>query len=141
MKIKKTYQSIVPNNIVQNTYDNSKNNVYSCDYINQLNNYSTEEHIVGKWVDGNNLYSKTIFWGSSQSSNYLDIDLISGTNVQILMWEAFCLHSTGIITNLLFDRNITGIYLSKDNGTFRLHYKPNSADLVGTNYITIYYMK
>lgn len=34
-----------------------------------LHNYSTEEKVVGKWIDGKPLYEKTVYFGSGTLSN------------------------------------------------------------------------
>lgn len=46
--------------IVVNAQTESDTNVYSCNYVNNLNTYSTEEKRVGTWIDGKPLYRKTI---------------------------------------------------------------------------------
>lgn len=49
---------------VSNTKSTSTTDTYSCSYINNLNNYSTEEKVIGKYTDGSTLYSKTINIGT-----------------------------------------------------------------------------
>lgn len=44
--------------IAENEESTSTINTYSCDYINKLNTYSTEEQIIGTWIDGKPLYRK-----------------------------------------------------------------------------------
>lgn len=46
--------------VVKNGKTESDTDVYSCNYINNLNTYSTEEKRVGTWIDGKPLYRKTI---------------------------------------------------------------------------------
>lgn len=60
MKIKKIYQGTAPENKILNTQSDSQTDVYSCNYINKLNTYSTEETVIGTWIDGKTLYKKTI---------------------------------------------------------------------------------
>ena len=46
---------------IPNVYDNyteSLNDTYSCNYINEVSTYSTQEHMIGSWGD-KPLYSKT----------------------------------------------------------------------------------
>lgn len=60
MKIEKvTGGTIPPKSQILNSYSESKNNTYSCDYINKLNNYSEEEIRIGTWF-GKPLYRKVI---------------------------------------------------------------------------------
>lgn len=45
-------------NKISNIQNDSQTDVYSCDYINKLNTYSTEEHVIGTYMD-KPLYRKT----------------------------------------------------------------------------------
>ena len=56
----KAFQSAGVVASVVNTQTESDTNVYSCNYVNNLNTYSTEEKRVGTWIDGKPLYRKTI---------------------------------------------------------------------------------
>lgn len=68
MKIKKMFQGEIPENKILNTYSESQTDTYSCDYINNLVqggneqsggvSYSTEEQIIGTWIDGKPLYRR-----------------------------------------------------------------------------------
>ena len=61
--IRKTQQpSDYPSNQIHDAYSTSTTDTYSCNYINEarLEEYSTTEKIVGKWIDGKPLYRKTI---------------------------------------------------------------------------------
>ena len=57
--IKVSENSIVPQgaNIVS-TFSSSSTNGYSCNYINDLNSYSTSEIRIGTWIDGKPIYRK-----------------------------------------------------------------------------------
>ena len=69
MKIKKMYQGTVPENKILNTQSDSQTDVYSCDYVNKLNTYSTEEKVIGTWMD-KPLYGKTIIFNTSYNTQY-----------------------------------------------------------------------
>ena len=56
-------------NVVNEKTDSSKD-TYSCDYINELNTYSTEEQRIGTWIDGKPLYRKTIEAGNLPNNTY-----------------------------------------------------------------------
>jgi len=61
MRIKKVSQSsgLIAN--VSNTQSNSQTDTYSCDYINEINSYSTDEIDTGKiWIDGKPIYRKVV---------------------------------------------------------------------------------
>lgn len=47
MRIRKTYQGEIPENKIVNSYSESQTDTYSCDYLNDLHSYSTNETIVG----------------------------------------------------------------------------------------------
>lgn len=52
----------------KNTHTVSTTDTYSCDYVNDLNTYSTAEQRIGTWIDGKPLYRKVIE-GTTASSN------------------------------------------------------------------------
>lgn len=60
MRIKKTFQTTVPTGKVIDSYATSTTDTYSCDYINGLETYSTDETRVGTWIDGKPIYRKVI---------------------------------------------------------------------------------
>lgn len=65
MLIRKTQQpSDYPSNQIHDAYSTSTTDTYSCNYINEarLEEYSTNEKIVGKWIDGKPLYQKVILY-------------------------------------------------------------------------------
>lgn len=45
---------------IKNKYSQSSNDSYCCDYVNNLNTYSTTEKRIGTYTDGRPLYRKTI---------------------------------------------------------------------------------
>jgi hypothetical protein len=51
-----------------NAYSESESNAYSCDYVNKLNTYSTDEIRVGTWIDGKPIYRKVIYISALPSS-------------------------------------------------------------------------
>lgn len=60
------YNNEIITNRVFIDYTNSDSDTYSCNYINNklLDNYSTEEQVIGKWINGKPLYRKVIDCGS-----------------------------------------------------------------------------
>ena len=62
--IKKISNFIEQGRKILNKRSDSKDNTYSCDYINdtlnEIKNYSTEERRIGTWIDGKPLYQKVI---------------------------------------------------------------------------------
>lgn len=61
MKIKKISGLLSPLGKILNLKSSSQEDTYSCDYINKLNEYSEEETVIGKWIDGKPLYRKIIY--------------------------------------------------------------------------------
>lgn len=59
MRIKKTFQTTVPTGKVLNNYTESNVDTYSCDYINGLETYSTDEVRIGTWMN-KPLYRKIV---------------------------------------------------------------------------------
>ena len=51
MRIKKVSETVPVAGTVKNTHDESTKDTYSCDYINDLNTYSTTEQRVGTWIN------------------------------------------------------------------------------------------
>lgn len=65
MRIKKTSQTTPVEAEIVNIYSTSTTTTYSADYINKINRYSTtEETIVGVWIDNKPIYRKVINIGS-----------------------------------------------------------------------------
>lgn len=58
MKIKKIAQGLIKG-LILNKKSDSIADTYSCDYINKQNSYSTEEQVIGTWIDGKPLYRRT----------------------------------------------------------------------------------
>ena len=79
MRIKKTSQTTASGAQSVNTYSESTENTYSCNYVNKLNTYSTDEIRVGTWIDGKPIYRKVFNRGNDLSSfnhNIANVDLI-----------------------------------------------------------------
>lgn len=61
MRIKKTSQTTTLPAQVVNTYSESTEDTYSCDFINNINSYSTSETFTGEyWIDGKPIYRKCV---------------------------------------------------------------------------------
>lgn len=67
MRIKKMYQGTVPENKILDTYSTSATDTYSCNYVNELETYSTDETKVGTWIDGKPVYRKVIQGNTSST--------------------------------------------------------------------------
>ena len=61
MKIKKIYQGTVPANKILDAYSASNTDTYSCNYVNSMDRYSTDEVKTNKvWIDNRPIYRKVI---------------------------------------------------------------------------------
>ena len=60
---------VPPEDKIKNTKTSGTTDAYSVDYINLLHAYSTEERVVGTWIDGKPLYEKTFKITSNITNN------------------------------------------------------------------------
>lgn len=60
---------------VKNAETKSTKDTYSCDYINNLNTYSTDETIIGKWVDNKAIYRKCIHVSSFPNNTTINVPM------------------------------------------------------------------
>ncbi len=102
-KIRKKATSIGVTAKSLNEYSNSTENVYSCDYVNKLHSYSTEEHIVGicKKEDGTEvpLYQKMISGTTpivSENGKTVNQVYNIGDNIELSFIEFGFVHISGL---------------------------------------------
>lgn len=63
MILRKTQQpSEFADNQIHDAYSTSTTDTYSCNYVNNKFTYSLEEQVVGKWIDGRNVYKKMVHY-------------------------------------------------------------------------------
>ena len=60
MRIKKVSQTTSTQAQVVDGYSTSTTDSYSCNYVNSMNTYSTDEIRIGTWIDGKPIYRKVI---------------------------------------------------------------------------------
>ena len=125
---------------VVNTPSMSDTDTYSCDYINKLNTYSTEEKVVGEWIDGKPLYRR-VFIGTKGNNTQVNVGSIIDVNDIIKIQGT--LGSDDRIT-----QSVGGYMDSRNNSSFiYFNYANNSITLVspeiynGKYIITIEYTK
>lgn len=83
MRIKKTSQTTPIQAQVVNVESNSTTDSYSCDYVN--NNvgkevYSTNEQVIGTWIDGKPLYRKVIQGTTPAMNDTILTDILSNVS-------------------------------------------------------------
>lgn len=96
MKIRKTEPSVGILGKIVNLFSNSTKDTYSCDYINKINNYSTEETFTGKyWINGKPIYRKVIDIGVLPNNTILEIDTgLDSTIVRPINMHGYAYNST-----------------------------------------------
>ena len=76
---------------VKNEETNSETDVYSCNYVNNVDdkfNYSSNEQIVGKWIDGKTLYRKVITFNYFPNNTQRVVPHYI-TNLQYICWYEY----------------------------------------------------
>lgn len=89
MRIKKTSQTTTMSAQVVNTYSDSTQDTYSCDYINNSDSYSTSEvKTNGRWIDGKPIYRKVIsnITTPSTTNSWVSIGSVSNVSALINMY-------------------------------------------------------
>lgn len=84
MKIQKKFQGTVPENKILDTYSDSQTDVYSCNYVNKLNNYSTNEQVVGTWIDGKPLYRRTFVGNTGTSAQTVITSAYNNDTIRVV---------------------------------------------------------
>lgn len=99
MKIRKTYNGVVPNGKVLNKNSSSVTDTYSCDYINnnidRLHTYSEEEIKIGTWL-GKPLYRKTINFGALLNNAEKEVEH-NINNIETVV-KIYGFTTTGVLT-------------------------------------------
>ena len=105
---------------VKNEETTSETDVYSCNYVNNIDNkfnYSSNEQIVGKWIDGKTLYRKVITFnyfpndGQRNVAHYI-------TNLQYICWYEYTWYDSSdakFFSNVRFDNSTTYCKISISN--------------------------
>lgn len=73
MRIKKVSQTTSTQAQVVDGYSTSTTDSYSCNYVNKLSNYSTEETVCGRWIDGKPIYRKVFMFAAMPNTTNKDI--------------------------------------------------------------------
>lgn len=81
----KAKQSIgVVGNVV-NEKTTSDKDTYCCDYINEKSSYSTEEKVVGEWIDGKPIYRKVIHYSKPTNETASSIPFAEYPTVETIV--------------------------------------------------------
>ena len=67
---------------VKTVYSTSAVDTYSCNYVNQIDNYSeTETKTGGKWIDGKPIYRKVLNYTSPTFNSYVSHNIANIDNI------------------------------------------------------------
>lgn len=112
--------------------------VYGIKYGGNNIKYSTDEHVVGTWIDGKTLYEKTIAVTQGSSETYISL---SGLDIDTFFVESAFIQSSG-------SGDVTPTtYFVTSGDKFMYYYNRTNDRLViqnawqGSGYITIRYTK
>lgn len=145
MRIRKKFQVIPTNAKLENGYSTSDKNGYTCDYINSLNEYSTEEVRIGTYL-GKPLYRKVISNISIQgvtSGGYANVST-GLSNVVIRKVNAVENYTAGSVfyQRIVPVNNAIEAIVFTGNGSYvRLYPSDGSISLGSTTDLTIEYTK
>lgn len=124
-------------------------------YSNPMNDYSTDEKVIGTWVDGKTLYQKTItitnFYDNNVERHSVSLGDISGLNVDIAYISNVCLIAEAgaqlIFAGSSYINDGMYFYLSINNKSFiqmitkNMWWDRDDSTKAFTAYITIQYTK
>lgn len=81
MRIKKTSQTTSTQAQVVDGYSTSTTDSPSCNYVNNINTYSTGEIRVGTWIDGKPIYKKVMQTTNITFNDYTFLTIDNNTNL------------------------------------------------------------
>ena len=115
---------------------NKDNLVGAINEVNNKFNYSTEEQVIGKWIDGKPLYRKIAYGNVPQSDQYPTV-ATGITNLDKVVSISLCL-AYGDNRQYFTSVKYNNYYLSKENDNKITIVAP---DVDGDATFTIYYTK
>ena len=136
-RIKKVKQigTVVPNNAdILNEHSTSTKDIYACDYINNITDYSTTETVCGTWINGKPLYRIVLTGtlGASGSNAY--------TYENVLPETVVIRKTSGTVYG--FSRNDTRpmlTYLKINNNEYFINYLFNSNTSTNNYNLLLFY--
>lgn len=85
MRIKKIAETTPITGNVIDGYSESTADGYSCNYINELNTYSTDGQRIGTWIDGKPIYRKVLNFTTGAQYDNMSKTLINFPNVKMVL--------------------------------------------------------
>lgn len=103
--------------------------------------FSTTEQKIGKWINGNDLYQKTIYLNTEIYSGYTDIEDMSGKIFRGIKTDgSFLLRSNNQIWSLIAGYDGSGVFIYQEN-TGILKISNNTSVTFSGGYFTVIYEK
>ena len=87
MRIKKVSQTTSTQAQVVDGYSTSTTDSYSCNYVNNINTYSTNEIRIGTWIDGKPIYRKVYIENNPTTGEWAYINTDNTYNIK--MYKGF----------------------------------------------------
>lgn len=87
MRIKKVSQTTSTQAQVVDGYSTSTTDSYSCNYVNSINTYSTDEIRIGTWIDGKPIYRKVYIENNPTTGEWAYINTDNTYNIK--MYKGF----------------------------------------------------
>ena len=128
-----------------NTYLDSSGVVFEKTSLDKILTYSTEEQVVGKWINGKTLYRKTLFTSlNSSTSGELgsinDVDYINVVNGCTIFINGSNTYYVPISTYET-STNFSKFFIQKNTSTNKANIKWAGNSTTGTIYATVEYTK
>lgn len=141
MRIRKKYQVIPTNAKLENGYSTSATNGYTADYINSLNEYSTDEVRIGTWTDGKPLYRKVY---TGVSAKYALVT--NQPTFNVVLFDGYIQNATNYGKYPIIGPHSTSndycFPYNEQNGDIRIHFSDDQSNEGKYNYtLIIYYTK
>ena len=126
---------------VVNEYDTSTGNTYSCDFINDCNNYSTSEVNTGKkWIDGKDIYRKVIDTGSITSAGTKNVAHNITNLDKIISFSGYSLRNNdNLFRPMFYTESQAQLQVYADTTNVRIYTSWNPA--VDESYVILEYTK
>lgn len=87
MRIKKVSETTSTQAQVVDGYSTSTTDSYSCNYVNNINTYSTDEIRIGTWIDEKPLYRKVYIVNNPTTGAWAYVD--TDNNYEIKTYKGF----------------------------------------------------
>ena len=108
--------------------------IYGIKFITQQHNYSTEEQIVGTWIDGKPIYEKTFDISNRTFANDTWYNLTALSNVDIII--NYSIQGDKELSNIMSPNSVQIV-----NDTLRFSQNRGASLNIGVCFITIQYTK